>query len=138
MEKEDKKNILIVEDDPSTSDVYSIALIQQGFVVHTAFNGKEGLEKAQKEHPDLILLDILMPIMDGFTMLQELRKSGDYGKSVPVILLTNLSASNEDIIKKVAETEPVYYIVKISMGPEEIVEKIKERLSPKNEESKKK
>ncbi len=123
------KTILIVEDDLAIIDIYSTALSVEGFEVFTAVNGEEGLQKALAETPDLILLDILMPVMDGLTMLQKLREENDYGKKVAVILLTNLSAGNEDIIKKIAETEPIYYIVKNSLTIKELVEKVKDRFS---------
>jgi CheY-like chemotaxis protein len=85
------------------------ALKQEGFEVVSASNGQEGLETIKKEKPDLVLLDILMPIMDGLTMLERLRGMGDYEKKLPVILLTNLSANSEEIIKKVAENFALPY-----------------------------
>ncbi len=123
-----KVRILIVEDDASISDIYSMQLQASGFEVITAVNGKEGLEKALAETPALILLDIQMPIMDGLTMLKELRPHNDYTKKVPVIMMTNLSADRADIIKTVAETGPVYYLVKVDVTPLQVVEKIKECL----------
>lgn len=123
-----KKKILIVEDDLNAIDIYSTALMENGFEVVVAKDGQEGLKKAAEEKPNLILLDILMPVMDGFTMLQKLRQEGDYGKKVPVVMLTNLSATSEDIIKKVAETEPVQYIVKASFPIDQVVKKVREAL----------
>lgn len=131
MNQKNKKTIkiLIAEDDAATRDIYSTILIKNGFEVITAVNGKEGLEKAFENNPDLILLDILMPIMDGFAMLKELRENEEYGKSVPVVLLTNLSADNEEIIKKVVQTEPAYYIVKAGFSPNDLVKKVNEILA---------
>ncbi len=123
--------ILIVEDDPAARGVYLAVLEKSGFEVIVAVNGKDGLEKALEDTPDLILLDICMPVMDGFAMLSELRKTGEYGKNVPIILLTNLSADDEDIIKKVVQTEPVYYIVKSGFSINDLVNKINEALSSK-------
>src|SRR3990167_7656173 len=60
-------------------------------------NGEEGLALALKEQPDVILLDIIMPVMDGFSMLKKLRASRDYGAKAPVIVLSNLSLYNEDL-----------------------------------------
>lgn len=131
-QKNNKKiKILITEDDAATRDIYSTILAKSGFEVISAVNGKDGLEKAIESSPDLILLDILMPIMDGFTMLQELRKTGDYGKNVPVILLTNLSADNEETIKKVVQTEPAYYIIKAGFSHDDLVDKVNEILELK-------
>ena len=127
---EDKKTkILIVEDEVVISKVYAEELRDQGFLVFTAANGRDGLELAFREKPDLILLDILMPIMDGLTMMGKLREKDLYGKNVPIILLTNLSANEEKIMQAVIKNEPAYYLVKSDMDLSSVVEKIKERLS---------
>ena len=127
--KQNKKNkILIVEDEADLRNAYSEALSSKECEVITAANGQEGIELARKNAPDLILLDILMPVMDGLAMLKKLRQGDEHLKKVPVILLTNLSANSEDVIKKVAETEPVYYIVKTSFSLKQIVDKVKEFL----------
>lgn len=128
MESTPKTKILIIEDDPSMRKILIDQLQYEGFDVIAAGDGEEGLKKAIAESPRLILLDILMPQMDGLTMLEKLRQESPYGKLVPVILLTNLSADSEEIIKKVAKTEPLYYIVKTSLSIKEIAKKIKERL----------
>ena len=123
--------VLVVDDTPDNLSLMS-GLLKDLYKVKVANNGEKALQIAGSEAPpDLILLDISMPVMDGLTMLQKLREANEYGKNVPVIFLTNLSASNEDIVRKVAETEPAYYMVKTSTTPEEVVEKIKERLSRK-------
>ena len=129
--KTGKFKILIVEDDEDTRDIYCKSLSLNGFQTLCAENGKDGLEKAIKELPDLILLDVLMPVMDGFAMLKKLRAE-EKAKKIPVIMLTNLSADSEDIITKVAETEPVYYIVKASFSVKQLVDKVKEYLALKS------
>ena len=129
---EDKKTkILIVEDEAIISKTYAEELRDQGFLVLTAMNGSIGLEIASREKPDIILLDILMPVMDGLTMMGKLRESGLYGKNVPIILLTNLSASEEKIIKAITKDEPAYYLVKSDYTLSGVLEKIKERLETK-------
>ena len=129
---EDKKTkILIVEDEAVISKTYAEELRDQGFLVLTAMNGSVGLEIASREKPDIILLDILMPVMDGLTMMSKLRESGLYGKNVPIILLTNLSASEEKIIKAITKDEPAYYLVKSDYTLSGVLEKIKERLAQK-------
>jgi len=123
------KKILIIDDEPSIIEIYSIALKAAKFLVVTAESGAGGLEKALAEKPDLILLDISMPDMDGFEMLEKLRQENEYGKKVPVILLTNLSAGGkEDFIEKVAKTGPMFYIVKSNFTPDKVIEKVKECL----------
>ena len=81
-----------------------------------------------EKKPDIILLDILMPKMDGLSMLRKLRQEGAYGKTVPVILLTNLNADSEETIRSIAETEPVYYIVKSSLSIQEVVARVRDCL----------
>ncbi len=127
---EDKKTkILIVEDEAVICKAYADELRDENFLVLTAMNGRDGLELAFREKPDFILLDILMPIMDGLTMMDKLREKDLYGKNVPIILLTNLSASEDKIIKAITKNEPAYYLVKSDWNLSDVVEKIKERLA---------
>ena len=129
---EDKKTkILIVEDEEVICKAYADELRDEGFAILIAKNGQAGLELAFREKPDLILLDILMPIMDGLTMMDTLRQKDLYGKNVPIILLTNLSASEEKIMKAIAKNEPAYYLVKSDWNLSAVTEKIKERLARK-------
>ena len=121
----DKKKILIVEDEASLLNILMDTLITEGFDVHGEANGKDGLQRALTEQPDLILLDIMMPIMDGMAMLQELRKD-TWGKDVPVMLLTNLSEA-----EKVAEATAhgVYdFLVKNDWPIEAIVACIQKKM----------
>jgi CheY-like chemotaxis protein len=129
MPEEKKPKLLIVEDEVVINKVYAEELRDQGYEVLTAMNGRDGLELALHDKPDLILLDILMPIMDGLTMMEKLRESGEYGKKVPIILLTNLSANEERIIQSLVKNEPAYYLVKSDWDLSGVVEKIKERLA---------
>ncbi|OGE87883.1 MAG: hypothetical protein A3J07_04205 [Candidatus Doudnabacteria bacterium RIFCSPLOWO2_02_FULL_49_13] len=127
-----KIKILIVEDEEIIRKLYVEELRDQGFFMLAATNGKEGLEIALREKPDLILLDILMPVMSGLEMMDKLRaEGGQYGKTVSIILLTNLSASEEKIMQGVAKNEPAYYLIKSDWNLSDVVEKIKERLARK-------
>ena len=128
---EDKKTILIVEDEPALLKVYSDGLTEEGFHIVRARNGQEGMEVALREKPALILLDILMPVMDGLTMMKKLREDHLWGKEVPIILLTNLSSSEEEIMKAITKYEPAYYLVKSDYTLQGVVEKIQERLARK-------
>ncbi len=129
---EDKKTkILIVEDEEVICKAYADELRDEGFAILIAKNGQVGLELALREKPDLILLDILMPVMDGLTMMDQLRQKDLYGKNVPIILLTNLSASEEKIMKAITKDEPAYYLVKSDWNLSAVIEKIKERLARK-------
>lgn len=129
MTEDNKITILIVEDEEVQRKPLADELRDEGFLVLLAQNGQEGLELAFREHPDLILLDILMPVMDGITMMRKLREKNLWGKTVPIILLTNLNANEEEIIKAVTRDEPAYYLVKSDWTLKEVVAKIRERLS---------
>ncbi|OGC59177.1 hypothetical protein A3A70_02085 [candidate division WWE3 bacterium RIFCSPLOWO2_01_FULL_42_11] len=120
------KKILIVEDELAYLKLLNTQLSAKGHTVIEAVNGKEGLEKAIKEQPDLILLDIRMPIMDGMAMLVELRKDS-WGKTAKVILLTNIEP-DEKILKGVLVEQPIYYFVKSDMQLDDLMDKIADTL----------
>jgi len=120
-----KQTILIVEDELPLLKVYADRFSDEGFLVLKANNGQEGLDLAIKEKPDLILLDILMPVMDGLTMMQKLRENTTWGKTVPIMLLTNLSADEKKIKKIINENGPAYYLVKLDWSLSAIIEKAK-------------
>ncbi len=120
------KSILIVEDDNSLHKVLHNRFEQEGFTVYDASNGQEALEFALKNHPDLILLDVIMPKMDGMSMIKKLREDG-WGKKAKVIILTNLSP-DDNMIDNILVTEPSYYLVKSNSEMDDIVNKVKEVL----------
>ena len=132
-EVQNKKVLVIeeVEDDVTLRNVLRDKFILEGFNVLEAKDGEEGLGIAMREHPDLILLDILMPKMDGITMMKKLRQENEWGKRVPIIILTNLSADNEKINQAMAENEPAYYLVKSNYTINDLVEKSRELLAQK-------
>ncbi len=129
----ENKNIkvLVVEDEEIIRKTYADELSDSGFSVLVAGDGKEGLELALHEKPDIILLDVLMPIMDGLSMMDQLRKDQTYGKKVPIILLTNLSAGEEKIMQAIIKNEPAHYLIKSDWSLSQVIEKINERLSRK-------
>jgi|SRR3989344_2507721 len=130
-EIKNKKILVIeeVEDEKSLRDVLHDKFSLEGFGVLEAKDGEEGLATALREHPDLILLDIVMPKMDGLTMMKKLREVNEWGKNVPIILLTNLSADDNKINQAITDNIPAYYLVKANYTIEDLVEKIRERLS---------
>ena len=118
--------IAIVEDDEIQSRSLAKELGDNGFTVLQAFDGAEGLKLVERERPDLILLDILMPKMDGMEFLKRLRESSG-GNDIPVIFLTVVKP-DDDIIRKVAAYHPAFYLMKPDWRLEDIAAKVKEVL----------
>jgi len=127
----EKKTILIVEDEPALLNIYTKGLTLEGFNVLRASNGEEGMKIALHNKPNLILLDILMPVMDGLTMMKKLREKNIWGKKVLIIIISNLSTRQERITKAVTKYKPAGYLVKANCSLQEIAEKIKEQLALK-------
>ncbi|HLC70071.1 MAG TPA: response regulator [Patescibacteria group bacterium] len=117
-----KPHILLVEDDVFLADIYQKKFDMEGYKVTLADNGEKALVEAKKKKPDIILLDILLPKLDGFAVLSELKKDPTTS-SVPVILLTNLG--QKDDVEKGLEMGAVDYLIKAHFKPSEIVDKIK-------------
>lgn len=119
--------ILIIDDEEPILTALQDKFNREGFAeIFTAHNGEEGLASALKERPDLILLDILMPKMDGITMLKKLRED-EWGRSVKAIILTNFDTTDE-MLKEVTMTEPSYYLLKSNWRIEDVIVKAKEAL----------
>jgi two-component system, OmpR family, response regulator VicR len=91
------RNILCIEDDPEMIDLIRLILNRHGFVVHGASNGEEGLKMIQEEHPDLILLDLMMPDMDGWEVYQRM-KGDENMKNIPVIVATARAQSIDKVL----------------------------------------
>ena len=120
-----KKKVLVVEDEVSLLRALIDKFNYEDFETLEAKNGKEGLKIAFQDHPDLILLDILMPVMDGMTMLKKLRED-EWGKSAKVIILSNLSDSQK--VAEAVEQGSFKYLVKTDWTLEDIVVKVRDRL----------
>ncbi len=127
-----KNKILIVDDDEAIRKSLERALVSEGFETITADNGVTGLATALNKNPELILLDLKMPELGGMEMLEELRKSGDWGKKVPVIILTNYD-TDEKAMQEILKHEPSFYFLKSKVDPDIIVDTIKEKLGTKQE-----
>jgi DNA-binding response OmpR family regulator len=121
------KKILIVEDESPLRNAVSDILSFEGFQVFQAKNGQEGLDIALKEKPDLILLDLMMPVMDGLTMLEKLREDKPYGAQAAVILLTNIN--DPDKVAQATSAGSYDFLVKSDWNIEDVVRKIKARLN---------
>ncbi|MCK5475668.1 MAG: response regulator [Candidatus Pacebacteria bacterium] len=123
MNNNEKIKVFIIEDDIYISDMYKIKLEADNYEVNVASDGIEGMKRLEKDIPDVILLDIVMPKIDGFSVLKMI-KENDILKNVPVILLTNLS--QKENIEKGFELGAASYIIKAHFTPSEVVKKIKE------------
>ena len=118
--------IAIVEDDQAISQMYRMKFEAEGFDVETAVNGKLGLKLAEEMKPDVILLDLMMPEMNGDEMLAALRKTS-WGKDIKVIILTN---SGEEQAPPELKTLGIRkYIVKAEMTPRQVAEMVKAELA---------
>jgi len=123
--EEEMKTILLIEDDNALLDLYEATLKLENFNVIRAISGKAGLEALGSSNPDLILLDILMPEMNGFEFLKEIKKNREV-KNIPVLLLTNLGESKLDINRELAFALGIEgYLIKSKNTPDQVVTRIK-------------
>ncbi|MEK7519044.1 MAG: response regulator [Patescibacteria group bacterium] len=117
-----KPIVALIEDDPLIAEMYTTKFTKEGYDIRHAADGAEGLAMVKKQKPDIILLDIIMPKMDGFQVLTELRKDASF-KNTPVIMLTNLG--QEEDVKKGRELGATDYFIKTNFTPAAIVDKVK-------------
>ena len=120
------KNILVVEDDANLRSILSEGLKREGYNVAQAKNGEEGLALALSGHPDLILLDIILPSMDGVSVLSQIREDEEWGKNVKVIMLTNLNDSQS--VAACLALGAHSFLVKADWTIEDIMNTIKDEL----------
>ncbi len=119
--------LLLVEDDPLMVRMYQRKLINDGYEVEVAVNGEDGLVKIRSFSPDLVLLDVMMPKVNGLQVLERVKSDPSISK-IPIIILTNLGGSQEDI-ERGLELGAVAYLVKSAYRPDEVVAKVKEVLA---------
>lgn len=118
--------IAIIEDDAAIAQMYRMKFEAEGYVVETAENGKLGLELAQTMLPDMILLDLMMPEMNGDEMLAKLRAT-DWGKDIKVIILTNMGEQEAPGILRTLGVSA--FIVKADMTPRQVAELVEQNLT---------
>ncbi len=120
------KKVLIVEDEKILGDALESKFKHEGFITLRAFNGQEGLDQCNKEHPHFILLDLMMPVMDGKTMLRFLRENKDFA-TLPVIVLTNAGD-----LENIRQTQMYYgatdFLIKSDTNTDDLVERVKKLL----------
>lgn len=120
--------ILLVDDDKAVLQLYGVELTGKGHTVETAVNGEEGLTAAAKDKPNLILLDIMMPKMDGIALLSKLKEDVNL-KSIPVLMLTNFG--QENMVQQAFTLGAADYLLKYKVTPSEMAEKVDQVLSAK-------
>lgn len=116
------QTILLVEDEPTLQKTLSTALQQEGYEVKNALDGEIGLQMAKELKPNLILLDLILPKMDGFEVLEQLKKEEDT-KDLPVIILTNLESVQD--IERALVLGANAYLVKANYDLKDVIEKIR-------------
>lgn len=121
-----QKTVLIVEDEPAMRRALADALGSVDIATLEAGDGEEGLQVALKDHPDLILLDILMPKMDGINMMKKLRDDV-WGKKAKIVILTNFD-TDDKMLGSVVKYEPSYYLIKANWDITSVVAKVRETL----------
>ena len=119
------QKILIIEDDKFLRELISRKLQEEGYEISEAIDGAEGLKKAKEEKSDLILLDLILPGMDGFDVLSKLKEDAAIS-SIPVIILSNLGQKED--VEKGFKLGAIDYLVKAHFTPGEILEKIRKVL----------
>ena len=121
-----KYTVALIEDDPLIAEMYTTKFTKEGFAIQHAVDGAAGLELVKKIQPDIILLDIIMPKMDGFQVLKQLRDDAAFAKT-PVVMLTNLG--QEEDVQKGRELGATDYFIKTNFTPAAIVDKVKTLLA---------
>lgn len=125
MENTKKKNILVIEDDKFYGNIFKTKFAQEGYDVILATNGEEGLGLAKNNKPEVILLDLIMPVKDGFETLKELKDDPNL-KGVKIIVLSNLG--QQDDINKAKALGADDYLIKANISLQEAMDKVKKYL----------
>ena len=126
MNSNKNKKILVIEDEATLQKALNEVLSKEGYEVVSSLDGLKGLELAQEENPDLILLDIILPKMDGFEVLKKLKEDENVSE-IPIIILTNLS--DVDDIQKTLTLGATTYLVKADFHLKDVLRKIGETLN---------
>lgn len=120
-----KKKVCIIDDDPNLREIYLMKFNQEGFDVSLAANGEEGMKMIREKRPDIVLLDLQMPVKNGIEVLGELNADAELSK-IPVIILTNID--HEEAFKEVGKFETRFYLIKSLTTPQKAVDYVKEVL----------
>jgi len=121
------KKVLVVEDEQLIADLLQKKLIKEGYYAFAAGDGEAALQQIREERPDIVLLDIVLPRMNGFEVLAELRKDEELRK-IPVIIISNSGQQAE--IEKAKEVGVRDWLVKTEFDPKEVLEKVQKQIGP--------
>ncbi len=119
------KSILLIEDDPFLIEIYTTKLKEAGFSIEVARDGKEGLRKIKEKRPDLLVLDIVLPQIDGWEILKQIKEKIGF-KDLKVVILSNLGQKNE--VEKGLKLGATKYLIKAHYTPSEVIEEVKKVL----------
>jgi len=119
------QNILLVEDDPFLIDIYTTKLKESGFSVEVANDGEVALRKARENKPDLVILDIVLPQIDGWEILRKIKSEPEF-KNLKVIILSNLGQKEE--VEKGMKLGAVKYLIKAHYTPSQVIKEIKKTI----------
>lgn len=122
---EESKKVCIIDDEDDIREIYSMKFDSEGFKVISAANGEEGLKLMREQKPDVVLLDLQMPVKSGIDVLKEMRRDKSI-KSIPVVVLSNIS--EEKTFAKVGKFNTHFYIVKALTTPQKVVDIVHEVL----------
>jgi CheY-like chemotaxis protein len=120
------KRILVIDDDLYLRELYEEILKNAGYEIDTAIDGQEGIEKIKQDGYDLVLLDMMMPKIDGLGVLTQLSQTQPPPKNGPVILLTNLG--HEPVIQEALQKGATAYLIKADITPDQLLEEVKKYL----------
>ena len=126
------KKILIVEDEPYLSEMYKLKFEHEGYQVFIAEDGEIGLVLAKSKQPDLILLDLVMPKLDGYQTLKKLKK-GANTKNIPVYILSNLGQRDE--IKRGLDDGADGYLIKANVTPSQLADRVNKLINGKKKKN---
>jgi CheY-like chemotaxis protein len=113
--------ILLIEDDPVLQEMYKDKFVQEGFEIHIALDGQEGITLMKHVKPDVVLLDLILPKMTGFSVLDIVNRDPEVN-TIPVIVMTNIFADGEDLVKNHGVKS---FVLKSNTTPEQILIKVK-------------
>ncbi len=122
--------VLLVEDDPAMAALYKDLFSKEGYDISVATDGEMGLKMALNSMPDVMLLDVLLPKMNGISVLTKVR-STSWGKKEPIIILTNVDP-DDTMMQNMVYDQPTYYLLKANTNPGEVMAKVKEVMTKKN------